>query len=91
MLSKVHFKKDNIKNLQQIGKQTIAKSIRIFGNGGLFGFTGYFSNASICKMRWFVMRKDTRVLIDFYDGEKIVISPNEPKEFMNIFKAKEPD
>ena len=86
ILSTVRFKIDDIKSLQQIGKHTIAGSRRTFGNGGLFGFTGYFANAAVGKMNWFVTRKDTLVLIDFHDGKKIIISPNEPKEFMNVFK-----
>ena len=86
MLSSVRFKTDDVKSIQEIGKHTIAGSVRTFGNGGLFGFTGYFANSALGKMTWFVTRKDTLVLIDLLDGKKILISPNEPKEFMNAFK-----
>ena len=85
--STVRFKIDDIKSIQQISEHTIAGSIRTFGNGGLFGFTGYFANADVGKMTWFITRKDTLILIDFHDEKKVVISPNEPEKFMNVFKG----
>ncbi|MGY3054094.1 hypothetical protein ACVWYG_002297 [Pedobacter sp. UYEF25] len=88
IFSKVHIKKENIKSLQQIGISSIAGTIRTFGNGGLFCFTGHFVNASIGKMTWFVTRKDTLILLYLNDGKRIVISPNEPKEFIKVFKLR---
>ncbi|MBC7416524.1 MAG: hypothetical protein H7325_00010 [Pedobacter sp.] len=57
IFSKVHFKKENIKSLQLIGRHNFAGSVRTFGNGGFFGFTGYFANDSIGRMTWFVKGK----------------------------------
>jgi len=51
--------------------------VRVFGNGGLFGYTGYFWNKSFGKMHWFVTQRKNYVVIDIGTKRKIVLSPDD--------------
>lgn len=57
-----------------IGKDDLKRSIRTFGNGGLFGYAGYFQNKKLGKYRMYVTRlKDLSLLTD-RNGKKTVIN-----------------
>lgn len=57
-------------------------SIRTFGNGGLFSFTGRFSNTKLGSYRAFVTDPHRTVVLDF-ETRRIVVSPAVPEEFAN--------
>lgn len=81
------FKRDKIKDVEVIDENQITGSIRTLGNGGIFGYTGYFANFKLGKMFWYLTRKDKLVLVRLYNNEKIVLSPNEPEKFVERFKT----
>lgn len=57
-----------------IVKDDLKSSIRTFGNGGLFGYAGYFQNKKLGKYRMYVTRmKDLSLLTD-RNGQKTVIN-----------------
>lgn len=56
---------------------TMRWSLRTFGNGGLFGFTGYYANTTFGAMRWFATRTNNYVILQMKDGAKIVITPDD--------------
>ena len=57
-----------------IGKDDLKSSLRTFGNGGLFGYAGYFRNKKLGKYRMYVTRlKDLSLLTD-RNGKKTVIN-----------------
>lgn len=57
-----------------IVKDDLKSSIRTFGNGGLFGYAGYFQNKKLGKYRMYVTRmKDLSLLTD-RNGKKTVIN-----------------
>jgi len=56
-------------------------SIRTFGNGGMFSFTGLFRNKSLGGYRAFVTDQHRTVVLRYSD-RTIVISPEKPEEFV---------
>ena len=56
------------------------RSIRTFGNGGFFAFTGYFRNNEVGTYRAFMTDRRRAVLLRFPD-RVIVVSPDRPEEF----------
>ena len=57
-----------------ISKDDLKGSLRTFGNGGLFGYAGYFQNKKLGKYRMYVTRlKDLSLLTD-HNGKKTVIN-----------------
>lgn len=56
-------------------------SLRTFGNGGLFAFTGHFRNAAIGSYRAFATDSARTVVLDF-GSERVVVTPDRPAEFV---------
>jgi hypothetical protein len=61
-------------------------SIRIFGNGGLFGFTGWYWNRKLKTHRMWVTDPKNAVLLTFGD-KRIVVSPDDPAAFVAAVKT----
>lgn len=63
-------------------------SIRLAGNGGLFGFTGSFRNKKLGNYRVFATDPKRSVILRFAD-RTVVVTPENPAEFADaIAKAK---
>jgi len=57
------------------------KSIRTFGNGGLFSFSGFYHNKTLGTYRaWITDSKQTVVLA--FPKRTVVISPVPPDDFV---------
>ena len=63
----------------------MSRSIRLFGNGGLFSFTGLFRNKALGNYRAFVTDLRRTVVLR-YEKRTVVISPGEPDEFVRDLK-----
>ena len=57
------------------------KSWRTAGNGGLFSFTGYFSNKALGDYRALVTHPAHSVILRF-PAETVVVSPDSPEAFI---------
>ncbi len=73
--------KEEIHSIQSITKKEMGTVWRLFGNGGLYGYTGWFST-SIGKMRWFVTQRKNYVLIQMKDYKKFLLSPDDVEGFL---------
>lgn len=56
-------------------------SIRTFGNGGLFSFSGFFHNKTLGTYRAFVTDPSSTIVLRF-PSHTVVISPATPEEFV---------
>jgi hypothetical protein len=61
--------------------QAMRGSVRTFGNGGLFGATGWFWNRKLRTYRAFVTDPGRAVVLR-YPTRRIVISPSDPERFV---------
>lgn len=57
-------------------------SIRTFGNGGCFSFSGYFSNRRLGAYRAFVT-DPRRTVVLRYSHRTVVVSPDRPEAFVD--------
>lgn len=55
---------------------------RMAGNGGVFGYTGWYSSGKIGKMRWFVTQRKNYVLVETSKGSKYLLSPDDDQGFI---------
>jgi hypothetical protein len=56
-------------------------SLRLFGNGGFFSFTGWFRNKKLGVYRAYAT--DTkRVVVLRFSGKTVVITPHDPQRFV---------
>ena len=67
-------------NAAEIDPNAMTKSIRTFGNGGLFCFAGKFRNKKLGSYRAFVTAPSRSVILRFPD-RTLVVSPGEPEAF----------
>jgi hypothetical protein len=58
------------------------RSVRTFGNGGFFSFTGYFRNKELGSYRAFMTDRRRTVILRF-PTSVIVVSPDRPEDFVN--------
>jgi len=61
--------------------RAMRRSIRTFGNGGLFAFTGWFCNAALGRYRAFVTDPNRTVVLQLSRGT-VVVSPSAPSDFV---------
>ena len=59
-------------------------SIRTFGNGGFFSFSGFYRNKLLGAYRAFVTDRNRTVVLR-YSGRTVVVSPSSPEEFAHEF------
>jgi hypothetical protein len=57
------------------------RSIRTFGNGGFFSFTGYFRSKALGSYRA-LMTDHRRAVVLRFRSRTIVISPDRPEDFV---------
>jgi hypothetical protein len=62
-------------------------SIRLFGNGGLFSFTGLYRNKKLGNYRAFVNDWHKCVILRFAK-RTIVVSPNDPDGFVAVVEER---
>ncbi len=65
----------------QFEPEAMRRSLRCFGNGGLFSITGLFRNKLLGTYRAFVTDQHRTVVLH-YPGRTVVISPALPEEFV---------
>lgn len=61
-------------------------SIRLFGNGGFFAYTGLFRNRALGRYRAFATDVTKAVVLEFPD-RKIVITPDNPEHFVELLRT----
>lgn len=70
----------------EIKPHAMSGSLRLWGIGGLFGYIGYFKNRVLGNYKAYATHRRKTVVICTKDFEQIVISPDNPKEFVQAFE-----
>jgi hypothetical protein len=66
--------------------EAMAGSIRTFGNGGFFSFTGFFWSRTLGRFRAYVTDLHRTVVLRLAD-RTIVVSPDDPERFVQEIKT----
>jgi hypothetical protein len=69
--------KSDIQTAELIDTERLGSVIRTFGNGGLFGYYGWYSSSTIGPFFYYGTQKKNRILIEMKNGEKYVITPDD--------------
>ncbi len=64
----------------------IRGSLRVFGNGGLFSFSGWYWNRRLGRYRMLLTDPERAVILRWAD-RIVVVSPDRPGEFVNTVRA----
>lgn len=70
-----------------LNPKLMLRSLRIFGNGGLFAFNGLFWNRSLGRYRAYVTDLQKALVLTLAD-RTIVISPGSPEDFIAQLRAR---
>ena len=62
--------------------QGLQGSLRLFGNGGLFGISGWFWNRRIGRFRAYATDPQRAVLLRYRDGRKVLVTPHDVQHFI---------
>jgi len=81
-ISDVRIERDRIKNIEQINKDQLRYAMRVFGVGGVFGYFGKFRTSKMGMMTWYATRRDRFVLVETFEGKKIILTPDEPEKMI---------
>ena len=69
----------------EVDTEAMSKSIRTFGNGGLFCFAGIFNNNRLGSYRAFATDPKRAVVLRFSD-RTVVVTPDQPDDFVMRIK-----
>ena len=69
--------------------RAMSRSTRIFGNGGLFGISGWFYSRALGRYRAFVTDPSRAVVMRMHSGA-VVVSPGDPGRFIQALRALHP-
>ncbi len=64
-------------------------AIRLFGNGGLFGYYGLFQTTKLGKSTWYVTNRDRAVVI-VTSAKTVVVSPDDVEGFLAAVRSAVP-
>jgi hypothetical protein len=81
-VSNFFISRKEIKSTVKISSVEMGMPWRTFGNGGVFGYTGYYSSSKLGKMRWFVSQRKNYVLITMNNDSKYLLSPDDVAGFL---------
>ncbi|WP_346836812.1 PH domain-containing protein [Microbulbifer sp. SAOS-129_SWC] len=65
----------------EVSADAMKGSLRVFGNGGLFGFIGLFRNTALGRYRAFATNAANCVVLRFAE-RTLVVTPDRPQQFV---------
>lgn len=67
--------------------EALKNSLRIFGIGGAFSYTGVFFNKYLGRYTAYAANRKNCVVL-FFENKKVAITPDKPEEFVEAIKLK---
>jgi Na+-driven multidrug efflux pump len=79
---------EHLKKSGAITKSEMGFLIRVFGNGGIFGYTGFFTSKVFGRMQFWVTNSSKLILLELANNKKVVLSPDDTEGFLKSIKPK---
>ena len=80
----------DIKSIYALSAEAMHNTIRTLGDGGLFGYTGYYYNRKQGTMLLYCTQRTNYIVIETTADKKIVISPDTPNELLQYVQTIQP-
>ena len=81
-INRFHIQRNEILSITPLSADELGRAWRTFGNGGMFGYTGWFRSAKQGSMRWFVSQRKNYVCILTTNHKKYILSPDDVEGFI---------
>ena len=78
--------RSEILSIEPLSDDDMGRAWRLFGNGGMFGYTGWFSSSKQGRMRWFVSQRKNYIAITLQNHKKYIVSPDDVDGFMQAMQ-----
>ena len=72
---------ESVRELQPATAEDFRGALRLWGNGGVFGYYGLFQTAKLGKCRWFLTNRSNAVVL-VTEEKTVLVSPDDVPEFM---------
>ncbi len=79
-----------IKTVRLLQKGEMKGTIRTFGNGGIFGYTGLYYNKTMGSMTWYCTQRKKYILVEKTNNKKLIITPDNPDDFIQSLRSINP-
>jgi hypothetical protein len=89
LIKSVRFPLDSIREVRVAGPGDLRYWIRVFGNGGLFGYYGLFRTSKLGTCSWYVTNRGNAVVL-ITSTKTVVLSPDDVYGFVAKIKAVAP-
>jgi hypothetical protein len=76
---------NEIVEVRRVSHDEMGFPVRIFGNGGMFGFTGWYHSGKMGRMQWYCTRRENFVVIGMDEKHQRVITPDEPAALVSYW------
>lgn len=83
------FPLDDVREARIAAARDLSGCVRLFGNGGLFGYYGLFRTSMLGKCTWYVTSRDQMVLVVTGSGTAL-FSPDDAEGFLHCIEATAP-
>jgi hypothetical protein len=77
----------SIKHIKRVENDDLGFVLRLFGNGGLFGFTGLFKSRFQGDLTFYATQQRNYVIVET-DLKKCVLTPDEPFDFVKNVESR---
>jgi len=74
-----------LREARQATKDDFRGCVRVWGNGGLFGYTGTFRTATLGKSTWYLGDRSRAVVLRF-GGKTVLVSPGDVEGFLEAMR-----
>ena len=71
----------------RVDPPAVRRSLRLFGNGGFFSFSGWFRSKALGVYRFFGTDPERAVVLKFSDQRTIVVTPDRPEDFVQAVRS----
>ena len=78
--------RSEILSIEPLSDDEMGRAWRLFGNGGMFGYIGWFSSSKQGRMRWFVSQRKNYIAITLQNHKKYIVSPDDVDGFMQAMQ-----
>ena len=85
----VSFSLDAIRELRLAIPEDFRGALRLWGNGGVFGYYGLFQTAKLGKCRWFLTNRSNAVVL-MTEEKTVLVSPDDVARFLAAVRGVAP-
>ncbi len=80
------FRLDQLTEVRRVEPREMRGTIRLWGNGGFFGYYGKFMNRAFGVHNWYATRRNNYVVANV-GGKRIVLTPDEPDKLVQTLST----